>query len=142
VNSNIYVEINYFKDYPMNRFYNDSIRIEANEIDENHLEIVFKGELYIINEKFEKEVIEYFDNLLKEFFKHKVIILDFTNLNSMSSYGVRLIIEWMKKVQTFNKQNNSNFEVKIIYDNSIEWQEATFTSLKEIFNTFAEYLNI
>ncbi len=126
----------------MNRFYNDSIRIEANEIDENHLEIVFKGELYIINEKFEKEVIEYFDNLLKEFFKHKVIILDFTNLNSMSSYGVRLIIEWMKKVQTFNKQNNSNFEVKIIYDNSIEWQEATFTSLKEIFNTFAEYLNI
>ncbi len=126
----------------MIKFSNNNIRIEAKDIDKEHLEIVFKGELYIVNEESEKEVGGYFDKLLSEFFKHKIIILDFTNLNSMSSYGVRLLIEWMKKFQEYNRINNTGLEIKIIYDNNIEWQEATFTSLKEIFSSFTEYHNI
>ncbi|MFW5800347.1 MAG: hypothetical protein ACOCV8_06010 [Spirochaetota bacterium] len=130
----------------MKSFSNESVRITAvRNQEEKSVEITFTGELFIKNEKTEEQLSNYFKYLYNEIYdKIKNITMDFSELNTISSYGIRILINWLKKFDNYN--NNASIEdkykINIVYDEQIEWQETTFLSLKEIFRNLAEFKKI
>ncbi len=125
----------------MKNFTIENLRV-TNQEKNDTINIVFDGELYIKSEETEKAIADYFDKLHDNTLNFKNITLDFTHLNAISSYGIRILINWMKKFHLYNETNSAKYKITILYDNQIEWQEATFLSLKEIFGSLAEYKKI
>lgn len=122
------------------KYIDDKLKVTVVPSDDESITIFFDGELYIADDHTEERLQHYFDYLFIKSTNYKEIFMNFKNLHSISSYGIRLIITWLKKLHDYIKKNNEvNHKVHIYYDDDIEWQEPTFLSLKEIFKEIADF---
>lgn len=115
------------------------IRIELYR-EEKILNLFFIGEIYIADKNIEERLENYFEDLYDNITEHvKYINMDFIKLSAISSYGIRILINWLKKFYSYNETDDNKYIISIIFDHNIEWQETTFASLKEIFSKNVEY---
>lgn len=129
----------------MKNYVEEGVSIIIKEVDDDKsMLITLNGEMFIKSEKTEGELTNYFNEIYKYSLENNRtrITMDFLNLHSISSYGIRIIINWIKKLSEKNKKNNNLYHLIIIYNRKIEWQETTFLSLNEIFKDFVEYKEI
>lgn len=106
--------------------------------EENSIVICFKGK-YIFNRKPEDTIEPHMTSIFNRAIENNIstFIFDCKNLDLLTTTGIRIIIKWIKRIDNYNKENKK-YKIKIYANKMVEWQELTFTSMKEIFPDLIE----
>jgi len=95
------------------------------EINNNLINFIGTIEIKSLNDNFKEYIQKIHEYILNKNFKD--IKIDFTKLIFMNSSGIKVIVEWLLKLEELPEEKK--YKVLFIYDPKILWQESTINTL-------------